>query len=526
MPIEINFRPELIPIDRTHLFRFCRPKLLIVTDGLNYSSTNGFGLTQFINSLAAGTIYGMTPIIVKATRGADPNADISGFQFDHPTHGLTKSRYDVVFLFGSYREGSALPPGESTAIATFMQAGGGVFATGDHEDLGAGLSKDVPRVRNMRYWLSSETPDIGDTTRLSTNLPGDNDGYEFEDQSDIHPQRLYVNYRTLAGGVGNPHPLLQGGPLGQIEVFPDHPHEGECRIPGNLNTTFTLGGSNHDEWPNATSGGGKVVPEMVALTMSHGDSFPGKEALTPRSFIAIAAYDGHRANVGRVATDSTWHHFLNINIDGTGSARNGLQDNLGNDTPDLQKIRAYFKNLAAWLMPKHRRLCLSIPWLVNEFLRYPLFEEVRLFPLKQAEAVQLHKLGKQVIQALAHTYPLWQADTLIADALEQALGSDEAGNLLALSQDFGRLSGSELALAALGGMVTAIVETTVKHAKAEDIDVDKVFLPAAAEGAASATEKYYKHSLHELQQLHSLYQDVAHCLEKPPSRKKEKAAVA
>ncbi|MGB5456417.1 MAG: hypothetical protein WBO16_02455 [Gammaproteobacteria bacterium] len=218
----------------------------------------------------------------------------------------------------------------------------GVFATGDHEDLGAGMRMNVPRVRNMRYWLSSEIPDIGDTSRLSTNLPGDNDIYEFADQSDTHPQRLYVNYRTEAGGIGDPHSLLQGGPLGPIEVFPDHPHEGECRIPTNLNTAFTLGGDEKDEWPGVITGGGKVVPEMVALTMPHGDAFPGKEALAPRSFMAIVAYDGHRANRGRVSTDATWHHFENINIDGTDSSRSGLQDSMGNDTPDMLKIREYY----------------------------------------------------------------------------------------------------------------------------------------------------------------------------------------
>lgn len=55
------------------------------------------------------------------------------------------------------------------------------------------------------------------------------------------------NYRTDAGGIGNPHPLLQGGPLGPIEVFPDHPHEGECRVPSDLTTTFPLDGGNPRE---------------------------------------------------------------------------------------------------------------------------------------------------------------------------------------------------------------------------------------------------------------------------------------
>lgn len=505
---EMDFRPELVQLDRFVLFRPCRPKVLVVTDGLNFDPADDFGLTQFVDTLAGSQIYGMTPTVLKAHRGVDANADISTFRFDDASNGLKISRYDVVFLFGIARQGTSLPEPELDAIKTFMEAGGGVFATGDHEDLGAGLSKDVPRVRQMRYWLASETPDVGDTSRLSTNLPGDDDVYEFVDQSDTHPQRLYVNYRTDAGGIGDPHPLLQGGMLGPIEVFPDHPHEGECRVPSNLTTSFDLAGTSHEEWPNAIVGGGRVSPEMVAMSMSHGDSFPSKDALTPRSFMSIVAYDGHRAAVGRVSTDATWHHFVNVNIDGTDSPRGGLQSSPGTDTPEMAKIREYYKNLASWLMPKRRRLCLAFPWVIREVLRYPLFEEIRVPELKTAEAAALHNLGDQVSRALSLSYPSWQAKALESDLLELAIGEKAAAQLLDLGKRFGRLSGRDVALSALGGMVASAIETTIKVRDQKDVDVDQTYVPNAINAAKQSVEKYRSVSIDEIRSLQEMFQQA------------------
>jgi hypothetical protein len=42
-----------------------------------------------------------------------------------------------------------------------MDAGGGVFVTGDHEDLGAALSSKIPRVSKMRRWEPRDTPGLG-----------------------------------------------------------------------------------------------------------------------------------------------------------------------------------------------------------------------------------------------------------------------------------------------------------------------------------------------------------------------------
>ncbi len=497
---EIDFRPRLVDFPlKLRLFKECTPRILVVVDGLNFNATSGSGLSQFVSTLESSLIHGMTPQVIKANRLPDTNADIDEFTFDHASNGVLKSRYDVVFLFGIAGQTAGLSPSEIAAVAQFMQAGGGVFATGDHEDLGAGMSKDVPRVREMRYWLSTETPDFGDVSRLSTNLAGDNGQFEFADQSDTHPQRLFVNYRTDSGGVGDPHPLLQAGPLGVVDVMPDHPHEGECHIPADLTTTFTLNGSTLDEWPNATSGGGRVSPEMVGLTVSHGDSFPGKAALEPRAFMSIVAYDGHRAGVGRVSTDATWHHFVNINIDGTGSSRNGLQDPPGTDTPEMERIRVYYQNIAAWLMPKNVRFCLRYPWIIRELTVFPLFEEIRIPRLDDADAEQLRDLGQRLVSALQLKVPRWSADSLIADALEDAVGEERAAELMELDESFGRLSGREVGLAALGGTLIGVATVLGELDTDQDsLDVEKLFGPVVKKAAAVAVGKFQDRCLNDL----------------------------
>jgi len=509
MHATIDFRKHLIEIEKlVPLWRECTPRILVVTDSLDYAPGNAFGLTQFVSTLAQCTIHGMTPVIVKASRHNDPNADVQGFSFTHSAHGLVKSRYDVAFLLG-FDSGPTLPPPEVDAIARFMQAGGGVFATGDHASLGAALCSEIPRVRSMRFWTAG-APSMADDKRLTTNLPGDDDVYEFDDQADVHPQRLFANYRTESGGIGNPHPLLQLPPpaVGAIEVFPDHPHEGECRIPANLATKFTLDAQSLDEWPAALGGGGAVSPEMVGLTVSHGDAFPGKDAVVPRAFMAIVAYDGQRAGVGRVVTDATWHHFVNVNLDGSGSPRSGLQSPPGTDTAALQRIRQYYVNLATWLMPQTTRRCRRFPWLYLELKRYPLFEELDLPPLGEATGRELRQVGVQVSEALATRVPRWQVEELVADALEDGIGAEKGRALRSLGARSERLSASEIGLAALGALTIASVERLPELVKLRELDPHAAFEPMAAEATRLGVRRYVESTRHELAQLDDLLHKV------------------
>ena len=172
-------------------FRECKPKLLVITDNLNYLANNDFGLTEFVNTLRGATIHGMTPIVTTAsfspTGTLSYNAitkHVANFKFTDATHGLQKSRHDIVLILsisGEFGLKLTSEPGALDAVTKFMQLGGGVFATGDHADLGAGMCMDIPRVRSMRFWRAANTPSANQLDRITTNLPGSDDVYQFDD---------------------------------------------------------------------------------------------------------------------------------------------------------------------------------------------------------------------------------------------------------------------------------------------------------------------------------------------------------
>ena len=62
----------------------------------------------------------------------------------------------------------------------------------------------------------------------------------------------------------------------------------------------------------------RVKPEVIA-TSHNSQGIVQKGVVNTRPFGAIGSYDGHRANVGRVLVDATWHHFFNVNLIGDAS---------------------------------------------------------------------------------------------------------------------------------------------------------------------------------------------------------------
>lgn len=495
----IRFQDKVVALDPTtliSLFKECQPRILVVTDTLSYNSAGGFGLTQFVNTLRTSTVHGMAPVVTTASRGPDATADLPNYDFNHATNGLLISRYDVVFLFGARGEGSSdLPASQVDTIAKFMEAGGGVFATGDHETLGASLCGNVPRVRAMRRWKNAQTPPhISNTNRFSTNLSGPNESEEFSDQSNTEPQRLYLNFRTKAGGVGSPHPLVQlKAPRHALEVYPDHPHEGECLVPASLTGTFSVGGVSVPEWPNDLTGAA-LPPEIAAMSVSHGDGFPGgptgaKEALTPRLFASIVAYDGHRANKGRVSTDSTWHHFININLDGTGEPGfKGLQTPAGVDTEALTRIREHYVNLATWLMPKKVRMCRRFPLVLEELTRFPLFEELDLPSLKEITVAELTQAGDALLQSLSRRLAPWELRALVTDTLAESIGEAEALKLLDETHTASALRNNDIAQAVIGGLVAGVAARLAELPSVKEIVPHQTFEPAALEATRLATK--------------------------------------
>lgn len=397
------------------LFRPPRVRILMLTDDDgSYTPEHRFSLSELVNTLRAFSSVYVRFQVTTAHRGLQgafskfaEHADIKMFRFDNPTH-FDPARYDEVWLFGvgSQSNGSPNDTGESYPVSDaearilfeFMNAGGGVFATGDHEDLGIELCGKIPRVRSMRKWhfdhnkyqlgnpqsyfnfdeSGGDAPPVMGPWRHDTLVAGHDTSFQFDDQSDDIPQQILP--KVYKWGIGHivefrtPHPILCG-PKGVITVLPDHMHEGECVEPSDLTQTVTLNGLSKPEYPVGSSGI-QPRPEVIAWGVNSAghktrlekkDFFSGTPGDTTEMFTdfpwpvnaetfgCIGAYDGHGAEVGRVAVDSTFHHFFNINLNAAGS--NNTSDPVKSKgftasaagLAEYTRIQAYYTNLATWL---------------------------------------------------------------------------------------------------------------------------------------------------------------------------------
>lgn len=359
----------------------CPQKILMVTDGSLDFGTGGFGLSEFVSIIQSA---GHT-ISTAHRSGVGPVTIAGNFTF---SSNVNTNNFDQIWLFGFST--AALADSEKNRIAQFMQSGGGVFATGDHSTIGAGMGANIPRVRLMRNWSSipMATPE-----RLDTVLePGPDNLKQFQDQSDAIPQRIYPVFFSnggsdFAASTWSVHPILRH-PSGAVDYLPDHPHESECIAPTPVAGTF----AGVEEWPSPTGGGGRIAPQVAAVSISAGRFINSgaptptgtKPPVKPRCFGAISVYDGDMANVGRIVCDATWHHFVNINLNGSGAGldpttmtpRRGLYSGIPlTPTPEYEKIKTYFRNTARWLAPRNRRSCW--PFVVLSTIRFD-FEMLEL----------------------------------------------------------------------------------------------------------------------------------------------------
>lgn len=374
------------------------------SDGINFlknssgsyiqdSSDDTFTVSEFIY-----LITNAEPAIMVDTahRRADPSATYQNFNFATTTD---LSQYDVIWLFGyeGDNDGTVLPgtgpidETELAAIATFMDNGGGVFATGDHSGMGSYMCGQIPRVRSMRLWWAQasdyppgtpptavnsqgqtvpainwpghSTPAAGRADTLQQNPSDTAAVFHFDDQSDAIPQPL-----SFPGNVV--HPILEG-PQGPIGSFPDHMHEGEVVVPADVTATLTFNGQSFTEYPStALNDGFQPVPQIIAtgaIVGGHETVIEGSQCEqnnfqpddTPsvaRPLGVLCAYDGHAVGAGRAVTDSSFHHYLDLNLIGdpcgatpdrqAGFGPSYTQPAAGSMLADLQ---AFYANTVAWL---------------------------------------------------------------------------------------------------------------------------------------------------------------------------------
>jgi hypothetical protein len=389
-------------------------RILIVTDTNITLDGQGFGLSKVIDTLEAQDFYHNARFVITgATRQGPPSVDANatshqfkfrGFRFG--MGGFNINDYDQIWFFGFApgNDANASDAGIDTAptaltdaaeiaiLSDWMNAGrGGVLAMGDHHYLGASLCHNIPRVRKMRRWTNADlVPSISGSDRKDTNQANPaTAGVPFNAQSDEIPQPIEVLKRRYQENIFRtkalPHPILCGAD-GPITVLPDHPHEGEVLgvrydsgtgLAVNLDGDYPVGTL---EFPNHLSGVKKPRPEIIAL--GHPHNFPDHEKNSPSNtlnpshtndtspFGLVNVYDGSEAGVGRIVTDSTWHHWLNVNLLGLES------------TPDYVRIQNFFTNVAVWLCREELRQSMLSTWVwdfaVSEFdpMRFSIHDSI------------------------------------------------------------------------------------------------------------------------------------------------------
>ncbi len=443
--------------------------------------------------------------------------------------------YDVVMLFGidtfyfgrgkdsegNDYPGDRLADPEVRALCEYMDGGGGLFATGDHGALGKALGGAVPRARNMRLWDSTDVQQqfdevsMGGPRRNDTNRGSSN----FDFQSDDVPQQIIPTIYQ-SGWIfrfSYPHPLLCG-PHGPITVMPDHPHEGECVTPQDSNQKMPFGGA--PEYPPAVDpASSRPLPEVISRsTVPAGNTSGGKLSTQAQTFGGICAYDGHRAGVGRVVTDATWHHFVNINLVGMRFPSAPAFDNgfLGSvaGQEHLAGVRAYYRNLAIWLSRRERIACMNARlslWAVFESRVLENVLSSTRTPLEGISPLALRFIGVHARDALGRAASQCQSLRLVLDLVLERVWPrllpdvDPWVSVDRPPRQSVWLDGSAMVDIALGGALVGLREAIDDPLTLDDVDSDRV-AEIMAEAGTRSIELARRHLAEEKEEVRELLQ--------------------
>ena len=225
---------------------------------------------------------------------------------------LDETDFDQLWLFG-VNVGGGITSTECEAIARFRARGGGLLTSRDHQDLG--LSFSSLAVIGDAHHFHSHNPE-SDPARLVVD--------------DIETSSIsYPNYHSGKNGdyqhvtVMEPiHPVMRNSAnrSGRIEFLPSHPHEGANSIPMGVKS-------------------GRVIAA-------------GTSILTRRTFNLVLAFEAD-GDQGRAIVDSSFHHFLDFNLNPDEGCPSFVSEPVGSGMKDNAQARAdtetYFLKLAEWL---------------------------------------------------------------------------------------------------------------------------------------------------------------------------------
>jgi hypothetical protein len=380
-------------------------KILLYTDDPKMTETDDFGEFLGLGSMIARlkahapTFATLSPKLV--CRSSDDAHHADNKINDVLTREVqeTGEPFDEIWFFGLhqantgkfslrvYRGGpqSELDEIEVATLKDWMEVngsvGGGVLISGDHSDtpvkgtvinptpacpdqsvnasflgLGRAIGRCVPRAGLLRTWENAPTNRPIDSASTIARS-----GFEV----DRFPQQLVLVNVNAAGeldSTGHPHPIFFYDTKRFIQILPDHDHEGAITIPDLAK----------DVWPTGSTGQPK--PHIVAT---------GTDQSRPEPLNIVATYNGDLADVGRVVADSSFHHYVNLNLKGfPHPAAPGS---------DSDQIGQFYGNLAVWLAPRSKRTKMAHA-MCRRLADYTLLMEVR---------GDVHGLGKKAYDILS-----------------------------------------------------------------------------------------------------------------------------
>ena len=253
--------------------------------------------------------------VVARDRQADADRD------DPVLAALDRSEFDELWLF-AVDTGNGLSRGDCAGITCFHKRGGGILATRDHQDLGSSLC--TLGGLGAAHFFHSRNPEPDDSRRSR-----DDEQTESISWPNYHSGRN-GDYQRIQP-VGPIHELLLDPASSSIvEYFAAHPHEGAVGVPaGERNARVIATGTSQTT--------GRVF--NLAVT-----------------FDSANDVDGNR--LGRGIAESSFHHFADYNWDTDRGAPSFVTeppgDGIKREPRALDHIKAYVRNLAAWLaLPRY-----------------------------------------------------------------------------------------------------------------------------------------------------------------------------
>ncbi len=224
---------------------------------------------------------------------------------------IDESAFDELWLFG-VDVGGGLSTGDCEAISRFLKRGGGLLTSRDHQDLGISFCS-LGGVGGAHHFHSKNQEE--DAARRAA------------DDTET-PTITWPNYHSGANGdyqhveATEPlHPVMRNekNASGKIELLPAHPHEGAISVPHGSSA------------------------RVIAI---------GKSTLTGRKFNLAVAFERNGVK-GRAIADSSFHHFLDYNLDPRKGCPSYVTEKSGvgmlENPAALLDAKRYIVNLAEWL---------------------------------------------------------------------------------------------------------------------------------------------------------------------------------